>query len=107
MDGTGFAARLRALREQAGLTQKELADRAGLVKSAIGHLEQGLREPTWGTVLALGKALGVRSTAFEPEGEGSALPAPPRRPGRPRKAAEGGAEETATAARKAGRKRKR
>jgi transcriptional regulator with XRE-family HTH domain len=49
---------------QAGLSQKGLADKAGLALSAIGHLEQGLRKPTWETVLALANALGVSCEAF-------------------------------------------
>jgi transcriptional regulator with XRE-family HTH domain len=89
MGAEAFGVRLKALREAAGLSQKALAEKAGVVTSAIGHLEQGLRKPTWETVLALGKALGVPCTAFEgPEGaEGPAeAAASPRRPGRPRKA---------------------
>jgi transcriptional regulator with XRE-family HTH domain len=75
-----FGRRLKELREAAGLTQKELAQRAGVVPGAVGHLEQGRRQPTWATVRALAKALGVPSTAFETEEEAP----PPWRPGRPR-----------------------
>ncbi|HEY8506369.1 MAG TPA: helix-turn-helix transcriptional regulator [Gemmataceae bacterium] len=77
-----FAARLRELRELAGLSQKELAERSGLSQRAVSHWEQGLREPMWSNVLALAAALGVPITAFlEP-------PAAPRltpRRGRPRR----------------------
>jgi transcriptional regulator with XRE-family HTH domain len=85
-DPLTFGRRLKALRERAGLTQKELAERAGLALSAVGHLEQGLRQPSWATVVALGKALGVRSTAFEEETGAPEADALPRRPGRPRAA---------------------
>ncbi len=91
MGAEAFGSRLKALREEAGLSQKALAEKAGLATSAIGHLEQGLRKPTWETVLALAKVLGVRCTAFEGR-EGDEVPvggkAGPRRAGRPRKPAE-------------------
>jgi transcriptional regulator with XRE-family HTH domain len=61
---TGFAARLRALREAANLTQAQLAERAGLHLHGITKLEQGDREPAWATVLALADALGVDCRAF-------------------------------------------
>ena len=38
--------RLRQARELAGLTQQDLADRVGLVQSAIAQIESGLFEPT-------------------------------------------------------------
>jgi transcriptional regulator with XRE-family HTH domain len=56
---------LKQMREKAGLTQPELAERAGMNRFGIAKLEQGVREPTWATVQALAKALGVRCSAFE------------------------------------------
>jgi transcriptional regulator with XRE-family HTH domain len=64
---TGFASRLKELRENAGLTQDELAQRAGLYKFSVAKLEQGVREPVWSTVLALARALGVNCLAFTDE----------------------------------------
>src|SRR5260370_17363065 len=61
---TGFATRLRQLREGAGLTQAQLAEQAGLHLHGLTKLEQGDREPGWSTVLALAEALGVECTAF-------------------------------------------
>ena len=80
-----FAGRLRELREQAGLSRQQLADRAGMKSEAgIRNLEQGIRRPSWDTVLALCQALGVSCDAFtRPPGE-----LPPPRVGRPRKAAD-------------------
>jgi predicted ATPase/DNA-binding XRE family transcriptional regulator len=55
-----FGSRLRRLREAAGLTQEELAERAGLSPMAIGMLERGQRKrPYPHTVQALGAALGL------------------------------------------------
>ena len=84
-----FAGRLRELREQAGLTQPQLADRAELSKAGIADLEQGRRQPTWETVVALAKALGVSCDAFLQE----PTTAPPAGPGRPRKPTPGSAEQ--------------
>ena len=55
-----FAGRLRALREAAGLTQEELAFRAGLSPHAVGALERGVRQrPHPHTVRSLADALGL------------------------------------------------
>jgi transcriptional regulator with XRE-family HTH domain len=67
MSAEHFAGRLRELREAAGLTQPQLAERAGLSKAGVADLEQGRREPSWKTVLALAAALNVDSTAFTQE----------------------------------------
>lgn len=59
-----FAQRLRRLREQASLSQEELAERAGLTAKAVGALERGeRRRPYPNTVRALADALGLE----EPE----------------------------------------
>ena len=53
-----FGVRLRRLREGAGLSQEELAQRAGLTPNAIGTLERGeRRRPYPNTVRALADAL--------------------------------------------------
>jgi transcriptional regulator with XRE-family HTH domain len=76
-----FAGRLRELRARAGLSQQQLADKAGLKVGGIRDLEQGRRIPGWDTVLALCTALNVGCDAFTQEpGD-----LPPPTPGRPRK----------------------
>jgi transcriptional regulator with XRE-family HTH domain len=76
-----FAGRLKELREVAGMTQQQLADKAGMKLGGVRNLEQGRVGPTWGTVLALAEALGTDCLAFtqEPNSQDKA----PR--GRPRK----------------------
>jgi transcriptional regulator with XRE-family HTH domain len=64
---TGFAARLREQRTAAGLTQAELAERAGMHLHGVTKLEQGDREPSWVTVQALARALGVPYAVFADE----------------------------------------
>lgn len=58
--GASFGERLRGLRVRAGLTQEELAERAGLTAKGVGALERGdRRRPYPHTVRALGAALGL------------------------------------------------
>ncbi len=55
-----FGGRLRQLREAAGLTQEELAERAGLSRKAISVLERGERKrPYPHTIRSLADALGL------------------------------------------------
>jgi ribosome-binding protein aMBF1 (putative translation factor) len=50
--------RVRALREKAGLSQRELASRMGATQSAVARLEAGGAEPTLPTLRRLAGALG-------------------------------------------------
>ncbi len=74
-----FAVRLKELRTKAGLTQQELAEKAGLHTMSVTKLELQSREPSWKTVEALATALGVECTAFSVKAK---KPAPVKR-GRP------------------------
>ena len=81
--GTAFGARLRGLREGAGLTQEELAARAGLTTHAVGVLERGERKrPYPHTVRSLADALGLSDVerasllGAVPKREEAAPPAP-------------------------------
>jgi excisionase family DNA binding protein len=56
--------RLRALREEGGLTQLALAAASGLTHEAISNLELGKRVPTATTVRQLARALGVLPERF-------------------------------------------
>ena len=80
-EASWFGARLRELREQAGLTQQQLADKCGVKWEAVSRWERGTREPGWSNVVALAEALGVECTAFLQE----LAPALPAGPGWPRK----------------------
>src|SRR5215218_1346239 len=61
---SGFGEHLRTLREAAGLTQEELAERAGLTARGVGALERGdRRRPYPHTVRALATALGLSEAA--------------------------------------------
>ena len=47
------------LRQEAGLTQEQLAERSGLSQQYLSGLEQGRRNPTVVTLYELASALGV------------------------------------------------
>jgi len=51
------AKRLRAVREAAGMTQVELAERSGITLAHINRLENARREPGIKTVVRLARAL--------------------------------------------------
>jgi transcriptional regulator with XRE-family HTH domain len=80
---TGFGGRLKSLREQAGQSQRELAERVGCHYMTISELERGTQEPAWPLVLALAAALGVDVGAFAVPPQTDTAP---RARGRPRKA---------------------
>lgn len=65
---TAFGDRLRALREESGLTLADLSERAGMHLQSLSRLERGDRSPQWDTVVALAKALGCELEEFLPEG---------------------------------------
>jgi len=59
-----FAKRLRALREAAGQSQGDLADRASLSRTYLNQLEAGKRDPSLSTLTRLARALGVKLEAL-------------------------------------------
>jgi transcriptional regulator with XRE-family HTH domain len=66
---SGFGQQLRRLRDGSGLTQAELAERAGIHPNTMARMERGEHEPAWPLVLALARALGVTADAFMPAEE--------------------------------------
>ena len=50
---------LRALREERGYSQEELAERAKLDRTYISGIERGVRNPTLLSSLRIAKALGT------------------------------------------------
>jgi transcriptional regulator with XRE-family HTH domain len=57
-----FGAIVRALREERGLTQDQLAERAGVSATYIGFIERGDNVPTLTIILQIASALKVRSS---------------------------------------------
>lgn len=64
-----FGPRLRELRSQSGLTQAELATKAGIRQASITDYERGKTDATWTMVVRLAHALGVTPDAFLREAE--------------------------------------
>jgi transcriptional regulator with XRE-family HTH domain len=87
---SAFSRKLKALREERGLTQQQLADQAGMHRFGVAKLERGEREPTWATVQALAKALGVSCEAFTDDEEPEAQPDPSAESSPPPAKGEGG-----------------
>lgn len=50
---------VRQLREEAGWSQRVLADRAGISASWLSRIESGDYDPTWGTMRRVAGGLGI------------------------------------------------
>jgi transcriptional regulator with XRE-family HTH domain len=59
-----FAANLRRARQQAEISQEELAARCELHRTEVSLLERGGREPRLGTMVKLATALGTTPEAL-------------------------------------------
>lgn len=64
-----FGERLKHLREHAGLSQQQLANRLGAWRESVARWETGSRAPSWQTVCALAGTLGVEVGAFHGPGK--------------------------------------
>jgi transcriptional regulator with XRE-family HTH domain len=90
-DSVWYGGRLRELREGAGLTREQLAERAGVSARGVTQWERDEREPGWSNVISLAKALGVTCEAFtQPPAERE--PAKPGRPPKPKEEQPSGAK---------------
>jgi putative transcriptional regulator len=50
---------VRALREERGLSQAQLAETTGFIQAWISHVERGRRNPSWSNVVRLATGLDV------------------------------------------------
>lgn len=66
-----FGARVRAERERQGVSQEELADRAGIHRTYLGGVERGERNIGLLNVLRIARALGVPPAALFKDFQGS------------------------------------
>src|SRR5690349_9901369 len=78
LDEGGVAGRLRARRSALGLTQAELAERAGISERAISDIERGLRQvvyrETTKRLLAALELSGSEAADFEAAARGRPVP---------------------------------
>jgi len=80
-----FAEKLSALRNQAGLSEAQLAELSGVSLTTVHHYGLGIRAPTFSSVVKLARALGVTCDAFADckgfaAAEPSGRPQPPEPP---------------------------
>jgi transcriptional regulator with XRE-family HTH domain len=61
-----FGKHLRDLRDKRGLTQEQLAEKAGMHFTYIGQIERGVRNPSLINLHKLAKALGVNAGQLLP-----------------------------------------
>jgi len=77
--GSIFGGVLQRHRGKAGVSQEELAFRAGLDRTFVSRLERGIRQPTITTLISLAEALGISATDLVRETESEYSRAKPRR----------------------------
>ncbi len=64
MNENAFARVLRSFRATAGLSQEELAFRAGLHRTYVSQLERGIKSPSLKTAMRLSEVLGISFSDF-------------------------------------------
>ena len=67
--GLSMGTKIKDLREKAGMTQTELADKLGLSKSVISAYEKGIRNPSFKVLPLLAQIFNVTELYFFEKGE--------------------------------------
>ena len=67
--GLSMGTKIKDLREKAGMTQTELADKLGLSKSVISAYEKGIRNPSFKILPLLAKTFNVTELYFFEKGK--------------------------------------
>jgi transcriptional regulator with XRE-family HTH domain len=80
-----FAELLKQLRADAGLSQAQLAQKAGIHKRAVAKLEYAEREPSLETADRIARALGISLSRFDGLTFGTEAAPEPAPRGRPKK----------------------
>jgi transcriptional regulator with XRE-family HTH domain len=71
--GATLAANVRRLRESAGISLAQLAERSGVAKATLFKVERQQTNPTLDTIVAIGEALGVEPTSLLESGPANEL----------------------------------
>lgn len=71
--GPIFGKVLQRYRSRLGVSQEELAFRAGVDRTFVSRIERGIRQPTITTLIGLGLALGVSAADLVREAEAEYL----------------------------------
>lgn len=61
--------KIKALREKAGMTQTELAEKLGVSKSVVSAYEKGIRNPSYKVLSQIAKIFNVTELHFFVKGE--------------------------------------
>ena len=64
-----IGAKIKELREKAGMTQTELANKLGLSKSVVSAYEKGIRHPSYKVIPLIAKIFNVSELYFFEKGE--------------------------------------
>jgi transcriptional regulator with XRE-family HTH domain len=83
--GETMGQRLQRLRQAAGMSQSQLAARAGVPLPSLRNWEQDKRTPSLDAAAKVAKAIGCTLEELAGEPEMPTKVVEPRRPGRPRK----------------------
>ena len=67
--GLTMGVKIKELREKAGMTQTELAEKLGLSKSVISAYEKGIRNPSFKILPQIAKTFNVTELFFFEKGE--------------------------------------
>lgn len=59
-----IAEKIRRIRKEKGMSQEELALKAGLNRAYVGYIERGERNPSINTLAKIAKALKVKLSTF-------------------------------------------
>jgi transcriptional regulator with XRE-family HTH domain len=65
---------IRELRRGVGISQEDLADRAGLHRTYVGGIERGERNVSFANLLRVANALGIRPSELLARSEGALAP---------------------------------
>ena len=69
-----IGARIQGLRREAGLTQTQLADRAGISNEFMSRIEHGTGTPSLDTLLRIAEALALNACALLPQPDADGPP---------------------------------
>jgi transcriptional regulator with XRE-family HTH domain len=58
-DAYALGRAVRAIRDERGLSQVQVAEATGFIQAWISHVERGRRNPSWSNVVRLATGLGV------------------------------------------------
>ena len=71
-DAHALGQAVRAIRDERGLSQVQVAEATGFIQAWISHVEHGRRNPSWNNVVRLADGLGVRVSELAKRAEACA-----------------------------------